>query len=271
MYSIGWFSSAKGPGSRNLLTAVHESIQSGEIQAKIEFIFLSREPGEAIETDKFLELANSYDIPVISYSYRRYKEKTGSQPLDNGFMPEWRKQYDREVIRMLSNYPKPDLCVLAGYMLIVSEVMCSYFKMINLHPAAPDGPTGTWRDVIWKLIEERSDNSGVMTHLVTPELDRGPVVSYCRFSCNDHTSSDLWKNIENRDISNIINLEGEQNSLFKHIRNQGVIRELPLIIHTLKAFGENRLKISNNQILDQKGNVIKGYDLSEEIDRLVKG
>ena len=53
--------------------------------------------------------------------------------------------------------------------------------MINLHPAAPNGPDGTWQEVIWKLIEQRADHSGVKIHLVTEELDRGPTIAYCRY------------------------------------------------------------------------------------------
>ena len=47
-YSLGWFTTAKGQGSRNLLSAVQDRIVSGDIDAKIEFIFLSREPGESV-------------------------------------------------------------------------------------------------------------------------------------------------------------------------------------------------------------------------------
>jgi len=79
-----------------------------------------------------------------------------------------------------------DLCVLAGYMLIVGPEMCTRFNMINLHPAAPGGPTGTWQDVIWQLIKQRARETGVMMHLVTPELDRGPVVSYCRSASEEN-------------------------------------------------------------------------------------
>ena len=39
---------------------------------------------------------------------------------------------------------KPDLSLLAGYMLIISPEMCRRYPLINLHPAAPDGPKGTW-------------------------------------------------------------------------------------------------------------------------------
>jgi len=47
--------------------------------------------------------------------------------------------------------------LLAGYMLVVGDVMCKKFDMINLHPAAPDGPAGTWQEVIWQLIKEKAE------------------------------------------------------------------------------------------------------------------
>ena len=45
--------------------------------------------------------------------------------------------------------------VMAGYMLIVSPAMCRRFAILNLHPALPGGPTGTWQEVIWRLLDER--------------------------------------------------------------------------------------------------------------------
>ncbi|GAH59253.1 unnamed protein product, partial [marine sediment metagenome] len=41
------------------------------------------------------------------------------------------------------------------------------YNMVNLHPAAPGGPTGTWQEVIWQLIENKAEETGVMMHLVT--------------------------------------------------------------------------------------------------------
>jgi hypothetical protein len=75
--------------------------------------------------------------------------------------------------------------------------MCLRYNMINLHPAAPGGPAGTWQEVIWQLIRTGAHKTGVMMHLVTPELDRGPVVTYCIFSIRGSTPFDgYWQEIE---------------------------------------------------------------------------
>ncbi len=54
--------------------------------------------------------------------------------------------------------------------------------LINLHGAAPDGPIGVWQDVVWKLIEQKAAESGVLIFLADGNLDRGPVITYCRYS-----------------------------------------------------------------------------------------
>src|SRR3972149_2420562 len=56
-------------------------------------------------------------------------------------LPEWRRDFDREVIRLLGPYPF-DIGMLAGYMLIATELLCERYDLLNLHPAAPDGPAG---------------------------------------------------------------------------------------------------------------------------------
>ncbi len=278
-YSLGWFTTAKGPGSRNLLCAVQGKIIRGEIKAKIEFIFLSRDSYEAPETDKFIDLARSFGIPLVSFSYRDYRDELPVRPESfdgriegqvGGTLPQWRLDYDREIINRLAAFPKPDLCVLAGYMLVVGPEMCTHFDMINLHPAAPDGPTGTWQEVIWKLIDERAAASGVMTHLVTPELDKGPVVSYCRYSIRGPSFDDLWNQIGDRPSVDIKDEDGESNALFKEIRRHGAARELPLIASTVKAFSQGQVAIKNGAIVNGAGKPIKGYDLSAEIDTQVR-
>jgi hypothetical protein len=64
--------------------------------------------------------------------------------------------------------------------------------------------------------------------------------------------------------------EGEQNRLFREIRRHGAVRELPLIVSTVKAFSDGILNIRDGQIYDTQGVLTAGYDLSEQIDRLVK-
>ncbi|MFC1987581.1 formyltransferase family protein [Chloroflexota bacterium] len=106
----------------------------------------------------------------------------------------------------------PDLCILAGYMLIVGQEMCRRYNMINLHPAAPGGPVGTWQEVIWQLIDSKAQQTGVMMHLVTPELDKGPVAAYCTFSIQGGPFDRYWQEIES----------STSNSLKKHGARQGL-------------------------------------------------
>ena len=70
--------------------------------------------------------------------------------------------------------------VMAGYMLIASPAVCRRYAILNLHPALPDGPTGTWQEVIWQLLDEGAAETGAMIHRATAELDRGPVISLFR-------------------------------------------------------------------------------------------
>ena len=171
-------------------------------------------------------------------------------------------------MQRLKNF-NPDLCVLAGYMLVVGLEMCTRYTMINLHPAAPDGPTGTWQEVIWQLIEQKATETGVMMHLVTPELDRGPVVSYCCFALTGGEFDTLWWQYDGMNVSDLKRSEGESNPLFCLIRQTGLKREFPLIISTIKAFAEGLVRVEAGKVLDRHGKIIPGYDLSAEIDRLV--
>ncbi|MBM4432460.1 MAG: phosphoglycerate transporter, partial [Chloroflexi bacterium] len=187
-----------------------------------------------------------------------------------GTLPSWRLKYDREVMKRLRGF-NPDLCVLAGYMLIVGAEMCRKYDMINLHPAAPRGPAGTWQEVIWQLIEKKATQTGVMMHLVTPELDKGPPVAYCTFSIRGDPFDRYWQEIEGQPIEEIKTKQGENNKLFKLIRKHGLAREFPLIISTIKAFSQGKIRISpDKQVVDAADNPLKGYDLTEEIDKQVK-
>jgi folate-dependent phosphoribosylglycinamide formyltransferase PurN len=255
-----------------MLKATQDAIKSGELKAEIEFVYCSRERGETEPTDQYLDMVKEYNIPLVSFSYQRYRAMRGmpnpdlSQPL-----PQWRIDYDNEVIKRLVKF-HPDLCVLAGFMLVTTPVMCNKYKIINLHPAAPGGPAGTWQQVIWKLIETKAEIQGIKMHVAIPELDMGPTATYCTFSIRGKTFDKLWGAIAGKTVDEIKASEGVQNALFKTIREYGAIREVPLIIATLKAFSEGKIKITQDrQVVDAAGRIIKGYNLTEEIDGMVRG
>ncbi len=257
---LGWFSTGRDKAARDLLTVAQRSIALGEIQAEIAFVFCNREPGESKQSDLLHRLVKSYGLPLVSFSSSSFKAERGEG---------WRPEYDGEVMKRLKEFDA-NLSVLAGYMLIVSEEMCRKYDMINLHPAAPGGPKGSWQEVIWQLIETKAKETGVMMHLVTPELDEGPPAAYCNFSIRGEPFDKYWREIEGQSIEEIKRGQGESNRLFKLIRRQGLAREFPMIIATLKAFSRGKVRIRRGRVVGADGRPIKGYNLTREINRLLK-
>jgi len=269
-YQIGWFSTGRDKAARDLLSVVHRSIGQGEIEAEIAFVFCSREPGEGEESDLFIKLVKDYHIPLICFSYQKFKASGSSLiTAQAAGRPQWRLDYDREVMKRLPGF-SPDLCVLAGYMLIIGEEMCQRYNMINLHPAAPGGPTGTWQEVIWQLIDGGAQETGVMMHLVNPELDKGPPVAYCTFPIRGEPFDKYWPEIKGLP-ANSQKKQLAKNSLFRLIREHGLAREFPLILATIKAFSQGKIKITKEkQVVDAEENLISGYNLTDEIDSQLK-
>jgi folate-dependent phosphoribosylglycinamide formyltransferase PurN len=246
--NIGWFSTGRDKAARQLLQAVQDSINTGHINGKISFVFSNREAGQTKESDLFFELVRSYNIPLICLSHKKFKTV--------GKEEEWRTEYDREVNNKIASFAC-DLCVLAGYMLIVSQVLCQQHDMINLHPAPPGGPVGSWQEVIWTLIDTKADTAGAIMHLVTPELDRGPVVSYCLFSIKGEPFAKYWR-------------QGDKNMLFRLIRQHELAREFPVITLTLQSLSRGEISTKNRRVIDAQGKSISGYNLSNMVDEEVK-
>jgi phosphoribosylglycinamide formyltransferase 1 len=254
LLNIGWFSTGRDEAARQLLQAVWDKSHSSDINGKISFVFSNREPGEAKESDLFFELVRSYTIPLVCLSYKKFETAKEEEDLD--IKKEWRIKYDREVNKRIEPFA-PDLCVLAGYMLIVSAELCQKYDMINLHPAPPGGPTGSWQEVIWALIQNKAETAGAMMHLVTPELDRGPVVSYCLFSIKGEPFAEYWR-------------KDDKNMLFRLIRQHELAREFPLITLTLKSLSRGEVSIKSERVIDAQGKLISGYNLSGKVDEEVK-
>ena len=271
MYRLGWFSTGRGKNSIGLLQAAHDRIDSGEIEAELVFVFCSREHGETKATDMFLKMVEDYHIPLITFSYQRFKSMIDVTDIgQKDTLPSWRLDYDREVMSRLQGF-HPDLCVLAGYMLIVGKEMCQKYNMLNLHPAVPGGPTGTWQQVIWQLIESKAEQTGAMMHLATPELDKGPPVTYFTFPIKGKPFDSYWEEIAKYGVEDIKRRQGEENPLFKLIREHGAVRELPLTIATIQAFVQGKIKITEDKkVSDTDGRIIGAYNLTDKIDELVE-
>ncbi len=186
----------------------------------------------------------------------------------------WRRNFHAIVRDQLKRF-KEQFRVLAGYMLILDPETCGDIPSLNLHPAKPGGPKGTWQQVIWQLIENNADETGVMMHLATPELDEGPVITYCNFSIRGKDFDPLWnelkEKLKNSTVTQIIRREGEDNALFKEIRKQGLMREFPMIVHTIKEVASGNVQIFNGKVKNSVGrSLAQGYCLTEVIDQLLR-
>lgn len=269
---LGWFSTGGGEGSQRqrLLTATVDLIRRGELDAEIAFVFCNRERGEHEATDSFLKLAESYAIPCITYSSRQFRRDRGGARSQPGQpLPPWRADYDAEVAKLIAERPF-DIGVLIGYMLIFTPEMAARYPFINLHPAEPGGPIGTWQQVIWELIDKRTKHSGVMIHLATDELDRGPVVSYCTYSLHGEALGPLWDGIGDAPADELRENTGEEHPLFQEIRREGAAREAPAVIATLRAFAQGRVFVEGHRIVDALGNALPGgLDLTTEVEAAI--
>jgi folate-dependent phosphoribosylglycinamide formyltransferase PurN len=266
---LGWFATARGKTSARLLAAAQDAIEGGDLDAEIAVVFCNREPGEDDNSDSFIRQVQASGIPIVCLSSRDFRRARGEKPVRKGEpLPEWRAEYDREVMRLLEPHPF-DLGILAGYMLIFTSEPSRRWDLLNLHPAAPGGPKGMWQDVIWELIEQGAARAGVMMHLATPELDEGPPVTSCTYAIRGPDFDPLWQALAGADLDVLKVSEGESNALFTQIRRHGVVREIPFVIETLKAFADGRIRIVDKQVVDSDGTVVSCHDLTPEIEQAV--
>jgi hypothetical protein len=144
------------------------------------------------------------------------------------------------VLEKLQGY-SADICILAGYLLILSPALVTSYRFINLHPALPGGPVGLWQKVIWELIDARAAQTGNMTLEVTDELDRGTQLTYDRVALVGPAFDGLWAAIGGASAGSLKMAAGEDHPLFKAIREASVKREPYLIVETLKALANGTL------------------------------
>jgi len=246
-----------------LLELVYREVASGFLPVELAYVFCSREPGEAPASDRFLKLVRDLGLPLVCFSASRFRPD-----LRRASAEEWRLAYDREVLSRVEPLAA-DAVLLVGYMLIVGPEMCRRLAMVNLHPAPPGGPAGTWQEVIWTLMVRNAGEAGAMTHVVTEELDRGPVVAYFTFPLDTPEYAPLWEQwhvkCRTRTLAEIIAAEGENEPLFRKIRADGVRREPALLVVTLGVLARGELRVAPGVVYDAAGRPVAGRCVNEEV------
>lgn len=231
---LAWFASARGTSSRLLLEHAQRAIASGRLDAEIVVVFCNRTRGQSANTDAFLDLVEASGTPLVTIASGEWRKRVDGELSDpQSELAPWRADYDRAVREAIAPY-RPDVGLLAGYMLITTAELCDYLPLLNLHPAAPGGPVGTWKEVIRNLIEQRASTSGIMLQRATTQLDEGPIVTACRYPLHTGTLASLWDERASVD---------EAGELFQTIRAEGVKREPHFIVASLAAIASARIVI----------------------------
>ena len=245
MKRIGWFTTGRGPGSLGLFSTVRSLIKSGEIDAKLSFVFINREVKGNSNRAKLIAMAEEDGVPVIILPSDGFRNDLKGKDL-----VAWRAAYGKAMREKISEHPM-DFGVLAGYMLILDPETCSKYDIINLHPALPNTYQGTWEEIVRRVAESDDPTYGSMVHVCTPELDRGATVAYDEFKINE--------------------LRGKFTSideLAAALRERQRSREVPLLMETIKMLTEGRVVLSHGHLRDERGEpVLKAPNLGPAIDR----
>lgn len=266
---FGIWTTGRDEAALQLLETIYKAVIDEIIPGTISYVFCNRVQGEGSWSDKLLKWCGEHKPPLVVISSSQYDPALRKQNLEI-----WRRNFHARVREQLKSF-KEQFRVLAGYMLILDPETCGDVPSLNLHPAKPGGPKGTWQQVIWQLIESDADETGVMMHLATPELDEGPAITYCTFSIRGNDFDPLWnefrEKLEGSTLSQIIKTEAEDNALFKEIRKHGLMREFPLIVHTVKEVASGNVQVVNRKVRTSDGRLLaQGYCLTEVIDQLLK-
>jgi phosphoribosylglycinamide formyltransferase 1 len=87
-----------------------------------------------------------------------------------------RESFDVELAKTVTSFA-PDVVVLAGFMRILTPVFITPFagRMLNIHPSLLPAFTGLHTHQ--RALDAGCKFAGATVHLVTPELDHGPIVA----------------------------------------------------------------------------------------------
>lgn len=220
-----------------MFTAILNAIHSERLNAEFEFVFVNRERGQTAPTDSFLDLTAANNVETVTLSSQRFRHNNDDAPWS-----KLRESYDKAALSALERF-SPDVSVMAGYMLFAPEIS-RRMLILNQHPALPGGAIGKWQDAVWDVIENNEDQHGAMMHIATPELDRGPVATYCSFSIRGPEFDPYWEEAKASDIDQMRRASDESLPLFAAIREAGLKRERPLVVETLKAVANGEIDLS---------------------------
>lgn len=144
---------ASGSGSN--FEALAKSIQSGELNAKIELVVTDK-PGAYVVTR-----AQNLGIPVVELAPKSFENKAA---------------YEAQVVELLKERDI-EWVILAGYMRLIGDTLLSAYenRIINIHPSLL--PSFPGKDAIGQAMEHGVKITGVTVHYVDAGMDTGKIIA----------------------------------------------------------------------------------------------
>jgi len=177
------------------------------------------------------KIAEEYNISYYCNDIREYYSSRGYDDRKN---MDVRKEYDKETVKLLEKH-KVDVVALCGYMSVVSGEICDNFLTLNVHPAdlrildsngkrLYAGCMGS--GCVKKVIQNKGTELRSSTHIVTTDLDGGPVLM----------------------VSDAVMIDSnDEHALLDKLKEQGDWKIYP---ETVKRLAEGRFWIDDNFVID---------------------
>ena len=167
MINLGVLGSTNGTDLQSILDA----IGAGKLDAKVSVVISNR------ENSYILERAKKHNTPSVFINHKG----------------RIREDFDSEMTNILKEH-NVDLILLIGFMRILSSTFCSNWagKILNVHPSLlPKYAGGMDTNVHEQVLKNNDKETGCTIHLVTEEVDGGPIIiqKRCEVDSNDTIDS----------------------------------------------------------------------------------
>ncbi len=143
--------SGEGTNLENLIKKLH--LKSFD-DLKVEIVAAVTNNPEA----NGIKRAEKYGIKTVILDHKKYKN---------------RESFDKALVEKIFSLDV-DLCILAGFMRILTPIFTKNIKAVNIHPSLL--PLFRGAGAIEKSFESDMKVAGVTVHLVSEELDGGEII-----------------------------------------------------------------------------------------------